>query len=463
MRESWHQILRRAVIRSAARLTVSLLALITVFAPGSALAQAGGGEVGGRTVYRVPVTGVIELGLAPFIERSLREAAEAGADAIVLEIETLGGRVDAAQRIANALGDSPVPTYAYINRRAISAGAMIALATDRIFMREGAVMGAATPVTADGEYTSEKIVSAMRSEMRALAESHGLDPAVAEAMVDEDVEIPGVIEAGKLLTLTTDEAEQVGYATRVVDWDDVMRHIGMVGADVRTTEVNWAESLVRFLTHPIVSPLLLTIGMLGLIFEIKSPGFGLPGIAGVLGIGLFFGSHVLVGLAGWEELILLGIGAVLLGIEIFVVPGFGIFGIAGILGILSSMYLSMIGDIATRADFGQAAGALSASLLAVIALGWVLVRRLPRSRRLEKSGIVLAEETRREGGYVSIAARSDLVGATGTALTDLRPAGAAEFNGERVDVVADANWIPAGTPIRVVRSEGYRIVVRPVT
>ena len=255
---------------------------------------------GDRAVYRVPVTGVIELGLAPFIERSLREAEAAGAVAVILDIDTPGGRVDAAERIVDAVSDATVPVYAYVNRRAFSAGAMIALSSREIHMRPGAVLGAATPVGGTGEKAPEKIVSAMRSTMRALAEARGLDPRVAEAMVDEDIAIPDVTEAGKLLTLTTAEAVQLGYARAVDDWDTLMLSIGATGAPVHETEVNWAERLVRFLTHPVVAPLLLSLGFFGVIIELRAPGLGLPGAVGVLALALFFGSHLLIGLAGLE-------------------------------------------------------------------------------------------------------------------------------------------------------------------
>ena len=198
-------------------------------------------------VIRIPIQGTIELGIAPFVERSLEEAAAAGASAVVLDIETPGGRVDAAQRIINAIADSDVPVYAYVNFHAHSAGAMIALAADRIYMRTEAQMGAATPVVGTGEKAPEKIISAMRAQMRALAEAKGLDPAVAAAMVDEDIEVQGVVEAGKLLTLTTSDAVEIGYAVEVADWDGLMGEIGSAGAQVVTQEVNWAERIVRFL------------------------------------------------------------------------------------------------------------------------------------------------------------------------------------------------------------------------
>lgn len=266
-----------------------------------------------HTVYRVPVTGVIELGLAPYIERSVSEAAAAGASAIVLDIDTPGGRVDAAERIADALSDSEVPVYSLVNRRAFSAGALIALSTSRIYMRPGSVIGAATPVDGSGKKAPEKIVSAMRSEMRALAEAQGLDPTVAAAMVDEDVEIEGVVESGKLLTLTTSEAVALDYAVEIEDLDALLAALGYSGADVVTSKVNWAEQLVRFFSNPIVAPFLLSLGFLGLLAEIKTPSFGMAGLAGVISLSLYFGSHLIVGLAGLEDMLIFGAGVVLLG------------------------------------------------------------------------------------------------------------------------------------------------------
>jgi membrane-bound serine protease (ClpP class) len=416
----------------------------------------------GASVYLIPVNGVIELGLAPFIERSLHEAESAGAAAAVLELETPGGRVDAAQRVVNAVEDAEIPVYAFVNRRAFSAGAMIALAADGIYMRPGGVMGAATPVTGEGQKASEKIVSAMRSEMRALAERRGLDPRIAEAMVDESIEVEGVVEEGKLLSLTTEEAEAVGFARSAEDLDDVLEQAGVTANRVVESEVNWAEGVVRFLTHPLVSPFLLSLGFLGLLVEIKTPTFGLAGGAGITALALFFGGHYLVGLAGLEELILLGAGLVLLGIEVFVVPGFGVFGILGIGGVLGSIYLSLVGNLSTIVDYSQAAMILSAAMLLVLVSAWVILRTLPSNTRLSRSGILLGEDTGRDVGYLSSAVRAELVGKRGVAVTDLRPAGVARFDQERVDVVAEEGWVEAGTPVEILRAEGYRHVVRGV-
>ena len=344
------------------RLLVTLLALCALAAPAPVQTQ----EIERGSVVRIPVNGVIEMGLAPFVERTIAEAEAAGARAVILDIETPGGRIDAAERIVDAVRNAKVPVYAFVNMRAFSAGAVIALAAREVYMRPGSVMGAATPVTGDGTKAPEKIVSAMRSEMRGLAEARGLDPRIAEAMVDESIGVPGLVEPGRLLTLTAAEAARVGYAKEVADWDALMQTLALTEAPVQETRANWAERAVRFLTHPMVAPLLLSLGMLGLIIEIKTPTFGLAGVAGAAALTAFFGSHFLLGLAGWEEIILLGIGVLLLAVEMFVLPGFGIAGIAGTLAVFAAFFLSMVTSMDTGADYARALGILSLSILVVI-------------------------------------------------------------------------------------------------
>jgi membrane-bound serine protease (ClpP class) len=415
------------------------------------------------TVYRVPVTGEIELGLAPYIQRAVKEAAEVGAAALILDIDTPGGRVDAAEIISDALTDSEVPVYSLVNRRAYSAGALIALSTSRIYMRPASVIGAATPVDGTGTKAPEKIVSAMRSQMRALAESNGLEPEVAAAMVDEDIEIDGVVESGKLLTLTTEEAVELGYAEAIEDLDALLVELGHEGATVVTLELNWAERLVRFFSSSLVSPFLLSLGFLGLLIEIRTPTFGLAGMMGLISLGLFFGSNMIVGLAGLEDVLIVGAGLVLLGIEAFVVPGFGIFGVAGIVAILAGLYMSLLGNIPTMPDFTRAAWVLTSSTLLLIGSAWALIRTLPSSSRLAESGIFLLAKTASAIGYESAEVRSDLVGKHGTAITDLRPAGTALVGDERIDVVSESEWISAGTPVKILSAEGYRHIVRSVS
>jgi membrane-bound serine protease (ClpP class) len=412
--------------------------------------------------FRVPVTGVVEMGLAPFIERAIREAESAGVSVVVLDIDTPGGRVDSAERIADAISDSGVPVYAFVNRRAFSAGALIALATRGIYMRPGSVLGAVTPVDGSGTKASEKIVSAMRSEMRALAEAQGLDPAIAEAMVDESLAVPNVVDAGRLLTLTTEEAVRIGYASETENFSSLLDDLGFAGAEVTDFDVNWAERLVRFFSNPVVAPFLLSLGFLGLIIEIKTATFGLAGLAGALSLSLFFGSHLILGLAGWEDLLLVGAGVLFVAAEVLLIPGFGLFGVLGIAGVAAGIYMSLLGSLPSAQDFSRAGSVLITTLVLLLITGWALLRHLPKSKRMFQSGIFLGTRTDRAIGYESAERRSDLIGAEGVAVTDLRPSGVGIFRDERVDIVSQSEWIEEGTPVRVVSAEGYRQVVRPI-
>ncbi|NIM51532.1 MAG: nodulation protein NfeD [Gemmatimonadales bacterium] len=412
------------------------------------------------TVFRIPVTGAVELGLAPYISRTLREAEEAGAKAAILDVNTLGGRVDAALDIVDAISRAQVPVYALVNPRAISAGALISVATDSVFMVLDALIGASTVVGGQGEKMSEKAQSMMRAQYRALAERRGIDPRIGEAMVDETIAIEGVIEEGRLLTLTADEATRVGYGIKVEGFDDLLDRLGLTGADVVTPGINWAEQLVRFLSHPIVSPLLLSIGVLGLIIEIKTPSFGIAGAVGLLSLGAFFGSHLIIGLAGLEEIILLAVGLVALAIEVFVVPGFGIAGMISILCIGSAIFLALIGSLPTWGDIARASGILFAAAIIVVAAIYVLVRQLPSGRGTR--GIFLKAATAKDEGYIAGATRDDLIGLEGVALTDLRPAGTVQVGEERLDVVSDIGYVAKGARVRIIRSESYRHVVEPI-
>jgi membrane-bound serine protease (ClpP class) len=251
-------------------------------------------------------------------------------------------------------------------------------------------------------------------------------------MVDADVEIAGVIEKGKLLTLTTTEALQQGFADfRADTLEAVLSELHLEGADIRRATQTWAESLVRFLTHPVVSSLLMTVGVLGIIVEIRTPGFGVPGLLGLASFALFFWGHWLVRLAGWEELLLVGLGLGLVLIELLVIPGFGITGVLGLAALLAGFGLSLVGVGATWAVVVQALGQVAVSLLLAVLVSLAVLRVLPRlpvGRRL-----ILDTELPVEGGYGS-APESDRrwVGKRGTAASPLRPAGLAHFDGERV-------------------------------
>ena len=226
-------------------------------------------------VFRVPVEGMIDNGLARYVDRAIADAEAAGAGAVVFELDTFGGLLDAADLIRTAILDAPMPTVAFVNRNAASAGALIAYAADRIVMAPGASMGAATAVDATGEYASEKVQSYTRSLMRATAEANGRDGRIAEAMVDERIVIPGVKEAGRLLSLTADEALRLGVADAIApSFDAVVGDLGLAERPVVAHAASTAERFLRFLGSPVVASLLMLMMMGGLYFEMHSPGFG---------------------------------------------------------------------------------------------------------------------------------------------------------------------------------------------
>lgn len=432
-------------------------------------------EDGGRGLRAVviPIEGTIDMGLAPFIERIIAESA--GAAVIILDVDTFGGRVDAAVKIRDALLRTEIPVVAFVDNRAISAGALISLAADHIVFAPGGSMGAATPVQMQGGQAApvaEKMVSYMRSEMRATAEANGRPAVLAEAMVDADVAIEGVIARGKLLTVTTDEAVELGLAAQKIgSVDEILKTLGLESAEVRRPTVNWAEKVARFLTDPVVSGLLMSLGMLGLLLEFYTPGFGITGGIGVLCLMLFFGGSSVAGLAGWEEMVLFVLGVVALGVEVFVIPGFGVAGVLGIGLIGVALVMSLVGmPMGTSWEIGLLGDALTAviiSLLGTAVALIVVIRFLPGSAIGKWLVLEHTLGGSRDGNAPAAdepweAAPADnrrWLGQKGIALTPLRPSGRVKIGDDVVDVVSRDRWIDVDTPIKVVETEGVRVVV----
>ncbi|MBK9099540.1 MAG: nodulation protein NfeD [bacterium] len=414
-----------------------------------------------KKVYVAYIEGDIDLGLAPYISRVVTDAEKEDAEAIIFKINTFGGRVDAATQIKDAIISTDLLTIAFINNRAISAGALIALSCKKIVMVPGSSIGAATVVDQTGEKVGEKYQSYMRSEMRSTAEKNGRPVNIAEGMVDERVVIPGLVDSTQLVTLTSEEALEYGIADALLEHiDDVYSLFNLQHAEKISEKSNWAEDVVRFLNNPIISSILIMIGIFGLIAEVKSPGWGVPGTAGVLALALFFGSSYILQLASVIEILMFVVGLGLILIEVFVIPGFGVAGISGIILIVASLFLSMLGADPFL-DFNVVSAAiikLTIGLAAALILIFLLAKFLPKSNLFKK--FVLSEEEKAAEGYTSRTNYAELLGAEGVAITTLRPAGTAEINGKRVDVVTDSEYIEHGKPIIVTAVEGMRIVVR---
>lgn len=422
-------------------------------------------EIGDGPVFIVPVEGTIDLVLSRYIDRALRDAAAAEASAIVLRINTFGGLVEAADRIRTALLNTDIPTVAFVDPNAASAGALISFATDRIVMAPGASIGAATAVDAGGQYASEKVQSYMRGLMRSTAEAKGHDPRIAEAMVDARIAVPGVVEEGVLLTLSYREAYDLGVAAAMLaSEDEVLAALGAQEREVVHHHTTIAERVLRFFGSPVIASILMLLMLGGLYAELRTPGVGVAGLMSTFAAALFFAPHYLLGMVHGWEVVLFFLGVLLILTEVFVIPGFGVPGIAGALMVVFSLGVSLIGNIGfSFPDGGEITRAiltLAITMVLLVVLMFSLGRYLPRSPSLNR--LILAPDLASDMGYTSADSLDELVGRTGLALTTLRPSGMAEIGGERVDVVSQGMFIPAGETIEVVRVRGARVEVRPV-
>lgn len=422
----------------------------------------------GGEVWLLAVEGEIGRGMVSYLQKGLAAAEEAGAMAVILEFSTPGGYLDTAQVCRDLILAAKVPTLAYINREAYSAGALLAIACEKIYFAPGGVLGAATPVYFDSqgrmEEAPEKVISAVRALFRATAEHRGRNPLVAEAMVDRDLEIPSLVERGKLLTLTAKTAAEWGYSDgEAASLAEALELAGLLGAVVRDFEYRWTDWLVDTLTEPWVAALLIAAGALGLLIEMFTPGFGIPGTVGLASLALFFWSHYLAGLAGWESLgfFLAGIIAILLEVFVFTATDFGVAGVVGLILLGLGFYTAMTGPLTQPAQAMSALGAVALALVVSLVGFAAFLTWIPKSR-LRLGGVILKSAIEERAVGKLQPSPSSYVGKRGKALTDLHPVGKAEVAGEVLDVVAEEGFVAKGATIEIVRDEGYRKVVRRV-
>ena len=449
-----------------------------------------------QIVYRVPIEGTIDLGLPPFIERSIQEAESNSADAIIFEINTFGGRVDAATQIKDAIMDSRVKTVAFINKRAISAGALISLSCEKIYMTGGATIGATTAVDMSGKKGSEKVISYMREEMAATAEKRGRSKDIARGMVDEELEFQKKVKReyitedgevdtiktvnyflilngdtmyvndiegrkqGNLITLTTEQALKYRMADKIAEtFDDVLDSLGLSGASVYETSENWSESIVRFLTNPVVASLLTTFGFLGILFELQSPGWGVPGTVGLTCLILSLGASYIAELATMTDFLIIIAGLMFLVLETLVIPGFGIPGIVGIVMILWGLYLLLLPDVPVGEEvLSQATTGLLIGILGGIAGLVILFKAMTRTKFW--MDLTSPSIQSRDEGYTTTLGWENLVGEDGVADTDLHPSGWVKVNDQRIFAVSEGAFVNNNTVVTILSVDGNRVVVR---
>ena len=401
-------------------------------------------------VLWVEAEGPIEPGLEAYLRRVFDEAERKEADWVVIELTTLGGFVDAAMGIRDAIIDSEVPVAVWVRSRALSAGVLVSIAADRLYMSPGSSIGAAEPRPAD-----EKTITAWTAELRDTAERRNRDPQIAAAMADQRVVIEGLVGEGELLTLTSQEALEHGFIEGIADnRQELLASLQAPNAQVETVQETGAERLARWVTGPVTAPILLAIGMIGFVAELFVPGFGIPGAIGAISLALYFGGHLLAGFGGWEAVAMFLLGIVGLAVEIFL-PGFGIFGLAGIV-------LFLLSIIVVSPSPQQALQSILISLFLVIVAVVLLWRYVGfRSGLLRR--LLLTTDQKKEHGYVATETSSDYVGRTGTVQTYLHPAGTVLLDdGRRVDAVSEGEFVPVGERVEIVDVQGMRIVVRRV-
>jgi len=400
------------------------------------------------SVVIVTVKGEIDGGQSSLLHRAFQEAEKNSAQAIIVELDTFGGLVDAAVQMRDLIIDSPIPTICYIKNRAWSAGALIALAHQNIVIAPGGSIGAAEPIP-----TTEKTVAALKAEFAATANKTGRNPRVAEAMVDKSLGLPGYAEPGQILALTDYQAREVGFADLVAtDRAVVLSHYGLTGATVIEYQPQWMDRMAGWLSNPAIKSGLLSLIFLAVLAEIKTAGMGVGALIAIVAAMLFFGSQWLTGVAGLLEVLLFIGGCVLVVIELYV-PGMGLFGIAGLASILASFFLSLGANL-------SALTTMAISLLIAVIVFLLLARYLPSSKLWAR--LVLKDSETTQGGYTSADDYNCYIGCEGTTITQLRPAGTIEVNGIQLDVVSEGRFLPRGIQVRVVSVKGNRIVVHPI-
>ena len=419
------------------------------------------------TVYHIPIEGTIDLGLPPYIERSIKEAETNNAVSIIFEVNTFGGRVDAATQIKDAILDSKIPTVAFINKRAISAGALISLSCEKIYMTGGATIGATTAVKhiARGMVDEElEFPSKVKNEyITSDKEVDTVKTIIYYLVMDNDTIYVDDIEGrkqGNLITMTTEQALKYKIADKSADtFNSVLDSLGFSNATVQTTSENWSENFVRFLTNPVVASLLTTFGFLGILFELQSPGWGIPGSIGLICLILSLSASYIAELATMNDFLIILIGILCIILEALVFPGFGIPGIAGIIFILWGLYLLLLPDIPVGEEvLSQASNGLFIGIIGGL-IGLVLLFRAMTKTKFWKD-LTSPGGQNKEDGYAASFGWEKLVGETALTETDLHPSGWIVVNNERIFAVSEGNFIDKNVKVIVLSVDGNRVVVR---
>lgn len=421
-----------------------------------------------KKVMVMEIKAEIDPRMTRYVELALAHARNTKADYVIVEMDTYGGTLTDAKEIVQMIMDYKKPIWVFINSDAASAGALISIACDSIYMSPGASIGAATVVTgSDGQAAPDKYQSYMRSIMRSTAEENGRRPEIAEGMVDERIVVDSIKQAGKVITLTTSEAIEVGYCEgKVTNIIQILEKNKIQDYDLETYRLGFAEKVIAWVLNPFISGLLILIIIAGIYFEMQAPGIGFPLLAAAVALVLYLVPYYLNGLAAYWEIIALFLGVVLIALEVLVIPGFGVAGISGIIMTVGSLVLIMLrndffnfeyiplGDITVALI--SAMGGLAGGIVLLIVLG----ARLSNTTAFKK--ISLSETQESSQGYTVNANAGSMTGKRGIAHTILRPSGKIMIENELYDAFTRGEFVERGEQIEVISTEGVTLKVKKV-
>ena len=417
-------------------------------------------------VLNIKIEEAIDPRTNRYSKLGLERAEEIDADYVIIELDTYGGALNDADEIRTRILNYEKPVYAFINKDAASAGALISIACDSIYMAEGSSIGAATVVSQDGAAAPDKYQSYMRSIMRSTAEAKGRDPRIAEAMVDEDIDLDSIATEGKILTFSTSEAIKYGFCeAEVTNLDDIMKRAGVEKFEVEEFKLSSAERIISLFLNPLVSGILILIIIGGIYFELQTPGIGFPILASIIAVILYFVPNYLNGLAENWEILLFVAGVTLIALEVFVFPGFGVAGVLGLICTLGSLILVMLNNDMLDFSFVPGEEVFVATATVILGIMGAIVIMFISGARLLNSNILkrvaLQEIQDREQGYTStFYGKSSMIGMKGRTYTRLRPSGKIEIDGMIYDAFTRGNFIDEGIEIEVISDEGTSLKVK---
>ena len=422
-----------------------------------------------KKVYLFKITDEIAKPVWFKTQKALAEAVEMKSDIILIQMNTYGGLLDMADSIRTAILNCKIPVWVFIDNNAASAGALISIACDSIYMREGANMGAATVVNQTGEQLPDKYQSYMRAMMRSTAEATGRNPDIAQAMVDPRIKVEGVNDSGQVVTFTAHEAMKHGYCNAMAEnVPEVLRRAGITEYTIHEQRLTATDKMIGFLTKPAVAGILIMLIIGGIYFEFQAPGIGFPLAVSILAALFYFAPHYLEGLAANWEILVFIVGVILLAVEIFAIPGFGVAGISGIVLMVTGLTLAMIDNIYFEFAPGSSVKVAEAFFIVIIAffasliLSFYLTRKLFTGKTFFGNLALVSTQQKDDGFSVADASYMNINGKTGIAHTMLRPSGKVMIEGEIYDATALTGFIDKGEAVEVVKYETAQLFVRKV-